>query len=347
MANSYSGHSRSQSFVVSITLLLLAFILHVNAACYYPNGNLAPNDVPCKSNTVAAACCGQGYACLSNGICQPTGNELLEPGASGFVRGSCTDQKWTNPGCPYFCIDPKINNVAGGHGIAKCKNRSDDSYYCIDSEHDETTCAKGGFLFFIGKPSALTTIGVVAPTSSSTTSSARSSTSAESSGNTLTSTTISAPSTPPPPATAPAAANPSSDPPKDNTALIAGVVAGVLGGLILGAAGVWLLRRFFQKRKDARDAAAAAAAGGNNYPITVNNNDESKSTAEAHHYYQQQQQQQQQVQEQGQSYGLWSTAGNKPELDGGHSHSIGGSTAIYEAGTRSPQELPADPQGWR
>lgn len=120
----------------------------------------------------------------------------------------------------------------------------------------------------------------------------------------------------------------------------------MLGGLILGAAGIWLLRRFLQRRKDARGnnppAGAATAGGASDLPVATDNSDLSKPAAATHHYYQQQH-----------GYGgSWpATAGQKSELDaGGHgiSNSMGGSAAVYEAeAMRSPQELHADPAGWR
>ncbi|KAF9871072.1 hypothetical protein CkaCkLH20_11489 [Colletotrichum karsti] len=60
----------------------------VQAACYYPNGSIAPNDTPCRDDTAESACCGQGYACLSNGMCQATGQELQKGGATELVRGA-------------------------------------------------------------------------------------------------------------------------------------------------------------------------------------------------------------------------------------------------------------------
>jgi len=49
-------------------------------------------------------------------------------------------------------MDPAIDNVGGGEGIAKCENTDQDLYWCIDGKHDESTCdTKDGVLFFPGK----------------------------------------------------------------------------------------------------------------------------------------------------------------------------------------------------
>lgn len=126
----------------------------VSATCYYPNGDVAPNDTPCRDDTENSLCCGQGYACLTNAICQATGDELQKPGASEFVRGSCTDDTFRSSSCPSFCTDPKVDNVAGGMGIGKCPDTEQDLYWCVNVNQDEVSCEKKkGVLFFAGKKS--------------------------------------------------------------------------------------------------------------------------------------------------------------------------------------------------
>jgi hypothetical protein len=115
-------------------VLLLSLIAATDAVCYYPNGNVSPQDTPCQDTTAHSTCCGQGYACLSNRICMATGDELQKPGASLYVRGACTDPTWRSSECPNFCVNPDPpfrDNVAGGHGIAKCPGTKD-IYRCID-----------------------------------------------------------------------------------------------------------------------------------------------------------------------------------------------------------------------
>lgn len=137
-----------------LTLLLVAFPSWpgAEAACYYPSGRLAPNDTPCRDDTTHATCCGQGYACLSNGICQATGDEARKPGATEYVRGGCTDKTWRSSSCPLFCIDEDADLLDGGNGIWKCDNTNDDLYFCINSRSaKEASCEKRtNVLFFAG-----------------------------------------------------------------------------------------------------------------------------------------------------------------------------------------------------
>ncbi|KAI5464245.1 hypothetical protein BGZ63DRAFT_401211 [Mariannaea sp. PMI_226] len=152
---------------MNFILLLAPTILPVvSAACYYPNGKLAPNDVPCRDDISNSVCCGQGYACLSNGICQATGDELQKEHATEYVRGSCTDRNWRSSACPLFCIDPDVDNVGGGEGIGKCSKTTEDMYWCVNLNQNAVDCdRKQNVLFFPGKPTVITTIGV-SPTNS-------------------------------------------------------------------------------------------------------------------------------------------------------------------------------------
>jgi hypothetical protein len=137
-----------------IALLIAAFSSWplTRAACYFPSGKLAVNNIPCRDDTPNAACCGQGYACLSNGICQATGEELQKPGATEFVRGSCTDKEWRSSSCPLFCIEQDVDFLDGGNGIFKCQNTTEDLYFCINKQSaTEASCEeKEKVLFFPG-----------------------------------------------------------------------------------------------------------------------------------------------------------------------------------------------------
>ncbi|KAK1635862.1 hypothetical protein BDP81DRAFT_321944 [Colletotrichum phormii] len=158
---------------LSLLITLLLSLAQVRAACYYPDGSIAPNDTPCQDLTAESTCCGQGYACLSNAMCEATGKELSKDGATELVRGSCTDRSWRSSTCPLFCINPETDNVGGGIGVAKCEGTAEELYYCINSVMDTDNCtAKKNVLFFQQSPTAITTIGVAAtPTPSSSTTS--------------------------------------------------------------------------------------------------------------------------------------------------------------------------------
>ncbi|KAL2153526.1 hypothetical protein VTH82DRAFT_4681 [Thermothelomyces myriococcoides] len=154
--------------VVSTLVFVLSFafcslLQGARAACYYPNGDLAPNDSPCQDDSTHATCCEKGYACLSNGICKATGEELQKPGVmTEYVRGSCTDRTWRSSSCPLFCINEEFDNVDSGNSMIKCEGTSDDMYYCVNAQR--SSCEdKVNIVYFPGIPSAITTVGVAAP----------------------------------------------------------------------------------------------------------------------------------------------------------------------------------------
>lgn len=123
-----------------IFLLYFTATTSASASCYYPSGSIAPADIPCNHNpTEDSACCGQGFICLSNGLCQ---NPLVAAGEFGlYSRGSCTDQSWTSSQCPKFCVgDSDVKT--GGQEVLKCLG-GDDLYYCNDSDVANANCSSG------------------------------------------------------------------------------------------------------------------------------------------------------------------------------------------------------------
>ena len=103
-----------------LILLLLVLIYPLcDAICYYPDGQtVAPQDVPCLGGTDASACCGAGYACLSNGLCMSTNATHDTQSSNTYVRGSCTDQQWRAAACPAFCIDPKLGTLLDDNSLS-------------------------------------------------------------------------------------------------------------------------------------------------------------------------------------------------------------------------------------
>ena len=95
----------------SITMLLALFwwifvyqrVLHfqlVDAAlkCYYPDGSEAEGDSPCDPDADVSFCCrsSSDSSCLNNLLCQD--------GTGRVIRGSCSDQSWSDPACPQYCL---------------------------------------------------------------------------------------------------------------------------------------------------------------------------------------------------------------------------------------------------
>lgn len=243
-ALNYALSSRLR-FIYSF-LCLSTFVLHSVAICYYPDmETVAPQDTPCSDSTSQSTCCGQGYACLSNHICMATGDELKKAGATNYIRGSCTDQSWRSSECPQFCIDPNVDNLTGGNGIGKCLNTTQDMYYCINTGNTDNNCsASQNPLIFQGQPSALTTMGVTA-TSSTATTSATGSLSTKVTTTTLSTATISAS------ASAFQTAATTQNTTTDHTTAIAAGVAAPLGVIALGL-GAFLYYRYGRKQSNSK-----------------------------------------------------------------------------------------------
>ncbi|KNG91689.1 hypothetical protein ANOM_000190 [Aspergillus nomiae NRRL 13137] len=92
--------------------------------CYFPNGNKAPGNVPCKADT-NTHCCGQSDICLDNGLCLNVGHQptcfLEEParmingtGVAPFAATPSMGASITNVGfssgkATYCCGSPRTN----------------------------------------------------------------------------------------------------------------------------------------------------------------------------------------------------------------------------------------------
>ena len=117
------------------TVLLILFLTFITeSTCYFPDGTIPRQDTPCQSEG-ESTCCGAGYACLSNNLCELTEHvPNPAPGQSQWVRGSCTDQTWKSPNCPNFCLTPSNGDYrGGGMGVDKCEV-TQDRYYCINNQ---------------------------------------------------------------------------------------------------------------------------------------------------------------------------------------------------------------------
>ena len=140
--------------VGGLALLLAVFpAWHgAEATCYYPSGREAPNDTPCRNDTPFSTCCAQGYVCLSNGLCQATGDDVARPGVPQFVRGACTDGTWRSTNCPQFCMTDGVDFLDGENGVLQCRNTTDDVYFCLNSRSrtDSSCDERRNVLVFAG-----------------------------------------------------------------------------------------------------------------------------------------------------------------------------------------------------
>jgi hypothetical protein len=134
-----------------LALLVVSLLSFTTATCYFPDGTIPRQDTPCRSSGFAT-CCGAGYACLTNNLCQLTGF-VANPidGQSEYVRGSCTDKTWNSEFCPNVCITPSNNdNWSGGMGVNKCVGDKD-RYWCINNQTEPLStseiCSSSTYFF--------------------------------------------------------------------------------------------------------------------------------------------------------------------------------------------------------
>lgn len=117
----------STQFGYSLYNILLFVVFPVSVmsqgkACYFKDGSLAANDYACYPNNDISFCCGPGYACLDDLVCEKT-NDAIDPyNNNTYVRGSCTDYSWGSTACPNFCtgIDRKTaGSCSAARGLTR------------------------------------------------------------------------------------------------------------------------------------------------------------------------------------------------------------------------------------
>ena len=92
------------SFLLYNVLSVVTISLQASTSCYYPDGTYIAADRPCIGNgDQESFCCGtQGVMCLADKVCHY--NDTTPKNGISYGRGSCTDQSWTSPACPNFCL---------------------------------------------------------------------------------------------------------------------------------------------------------------------------------------------------------------------------------------------------
>ena len=76
-------------------LLPSSLALSADRKCYTGNGTIT-EDIPCHSKD-ASFCCGVGWSCLSNGLCQWRDS-------TSFAEGTCTDKSYPINACLGSCL---------------------------------------------------------------------------------------------------------------------------------------------------------------------------------------------------------------------------------------------------
>jgi hypothetical protein len=75
---------------------------HATQHCFYPSGNFMIGEA-CVDGAAVSNCCGYGFTCMSNGLCQtsPAAQKNLK---ATYYRSACTDRTWTSDNCTRVCI---------------------------------------------------------------------------------------------------------------------------------------------------------------------------------------------------------------------------------------------------
>ncbi|TLD37521.1 hypothetical protein E2P81_ATG04333 [Venturia nashicola] len=119
--------------------------------CYYPSGIFSPGK-PCQPNAKNSVCCGPGFQCLGNGLCQ-TSPFIDTPYKHTLYRSACTDPTFQDPACPHFCIGEEDNRQAG-QGMQVCSPEL--GTYCCKRDYD--CCTNSTLVYALGKPEIVTII---------------------------------------------------------------------------------------------------------------------------------------------------------------------------------------------
>ena len=90
-------------FILYLYLFYISFFgtsaVNPDAYCFTGNGTLS-SDLPCKTSDDVSFCCGVGWSCLSNGLCQWRDS-------TSFAEGTCTDKTFPANSCLGLCLVSK------------------------------------------------------------------------------------------------------------------------------------------------------------------------------------------------------------------------------------------------
>ena len=92
----YSAPSIIPIWVILSILLSGCIAVSNDARCYTGNGTVSA-DLPCNLGQDISFCCGVGWSCLSNGLCQYRDS-------TSFAEGTCTDKTFPANSCLGICL---------------------------------------------------------------------------------------------------------------------------------------------------------------------------------------------------------------------------------------------------
>ena len=121
--------SPESASMLALTSLTLFASLAIAQMCHFPDQETISGDTVCFPNLQYSPCCGNGYDCTTQGLCQN--------GAAFFVRGSCSDRSWSSPDCPQLCLDVYNNgeNLDAGNVIWPCTGSTYEGFYYCNSNY--------------------------------------------------------------------------------------------------------------------------------------------------------------------------------------------------------------------
>ena len=181
-----------------VTLIVVYYIPRVSCGhqCFTIDQVQVFNDtgadyLPCNSAASISNCCPEGWICLSNGLCEASGNSSPNHGLTSLYTGFCTDPFWSNGTvCPKICNNNATRKNLlrnwlrlfhlelmgmtdwivlvppnAGNGVVPC---GDGNFCCYGLENDEC-CGRSSAVFFLGVATRLTTGHNSIPTSTAPT----------------------------------------------------------------------------------------------------------------------------------------------------------------------------------
>lgn len=215
-------------------LFLITLLISTVSAqtCYFVNGDVATDDVPCNTTATTSICCSKYDICLSNGLCYLQGSN-----GPSFSRGSCTNKNW-----PGACADAKPCESHNPQTGFRVVNALENQYCCgsvtsIDSSN--INCADDR-AFYVAPGTVIP--GVAALNASNSGNIADNSTDNSTDGD-----------------------NSGSSSDDKSTRLAIGLGLGIPLGIIAGSAliwGAWERKQRAVSAKELQDLKAGAAAGG-------------------------------------------------------------------------------------
>ncbi|OJJ45989.1 hypothetical protein ASPZODRAFT_142626 [Penicilliopsis zonata CBS 506.65] len=131
--------------MIMLPPIFLTILAVVSAqSCYYPDGSVADNDVPCTDNE-NTWCCGKGTICMTNLYCVNISPPYV------LSAGSCTDVSWDQDTCAPEC-EEYANGDKRSAGVSIIELSANNSaspriyeYCCggITSNGSEAVCSYG------------------------------------------------------------------------------------------------------------------------------------------------------------------------------------------------------------